>query len=56
MKTNWDRNILNPQGGSPSERIYKDLVEKIETGFFEKSRSFKMLKDNPFVKQAYNKK
>lgn len=55
-KTNWDRNILNPQGSSPSRRVYKDLVEKIETRFFEKSRRFEILKENSFVKQAYNKK
>lgn len=53
LKINWDRNILNPQGGSPSERIYKDLVSKINSGFFKESRSFKMLKHNPFVKEAY---
>ena len=55
MKTNWDRNILNPQGGSPSERIYKDLIKKIKTGFFQKSRSFETLRKNLFVKQAYGK-
>jgi hypothetical protein len=48
--------MLNFQGGSPSERVYKDLVEKTETGFFEKYRSFEMLKRNLFVKQAYNKR
>ncbi len=53
MKTNWDRNILNPQGGSPSERIYKDLVQKIESGFLKKSRNFAFLKKNKFTQEAY---
>lgn len=56
MKTNWNRNVLNPQGGSPSKRVYKDLVNKINTRFFKKSRSFEILKENLFVKQTYNKK
>ena len=55
MKTNWDRNILNPQEGSPSERIYKDLISRTENGFFEKSRKFDFIKSNKFVKEAYNK-
>ncbi len=53
MKTNWDRNVLNPRGGSPSERIYKDLISKIKSGYFKKSRSFERLRKNPSVKQAY---
>jgi UDP-N-acetylglucosamine 2-epimerase (non-hydrolysing) len=53
MPTNWDRTILNPEGGSPSERIYQDLVSRIQTGFFAKSRSYDVLKGNPFVRQAY---
>jgi UDP-N-acetylglucosamine 2-epimerase (non-hydrolysing) len=54
MKTNWDRNVLNPQGGSPSERVYQDLIKKIKTGFFEKSRKFNLIKSNRFVREAYN--
>jgi len=54
MKTDWDRNILNPDGGSPSERVYKDLTEKIKNEYFTKSRSFENLKNNPLVKKAYN--
>ncbi len=53
MKTDWDRNVLNPEGGSPSERVFKDLMRKIKTGFFEKSRKFEFIKSNKFVKQAY---
>ena len=55
MKISWDRDILNPQGGSPSERIYKDLVDKIKKGFFDKSRRFSFIQKNRFVKEAYNK-
>jgi len=35
LKTDWDRTILNPEGGSPSERVYKDLIEKIENNYFK---------------------
>ncbi len=54
MKTGWDRGILNPEGGSPSERAYEDLMEKIKSGFFEKSRSIEKIKDKASVKNAYN--
>lgn len=55
MKTDWDRNVLNPQGGSPSQRIYDDLVFKIKSGYFSQSRDFKMLRRYFFVREAYNK-
>jgi UDP-N-acetylglucosamine 2-epimerase (non-hydrolysing) len=54
MHSNWDRTILNPEGGSPSERIYQDLVNRIRTGYFATSRSIEMLKANSFVRQAYD--
>ncbi|MDE2144425.1 MAG: UDP-N-acetylglucosamine 2-epimerase (non-hydrolyzing) [Patescibacteria group bacterium] len=53
MKTNWDRNILNPEGGSPSERAHEDLLNKIRDGYFAESRSQKFIGDNKFVKRAY---
>ena len=53
LKAGWDRKALNPAGGSPSERIFKDFVSKIKSGFFRKSRSFPMIRSNPFVRQAY---
>jgi len=55
METNWDKNILNPQGGSPSERIYRDLMLKIRSGYFIKSRTFALLKRNRFARQAHDK-
>jgi len=53
MKADWDRKVLNPQGGSPSGRIYRDLVSKIRNGYFKESRSFEKLKGNQFVKDSY---
>lgn len=53
MTSLWDRNILNPMGGSPSERIYSDLVSRIQSGYFAKSRSFDALKGSRFVREAY---
>jgi UDP-N-acetylglucosamine 2-epimerase (non-hydrolysing) len=55
MRTDWDRTILNPQGGSPSERIYQDLIRRIRTGFFANSRSFEALQQSLFVRQAYGR-
>jgi UDP-N-acetylglucosamine 2-epimerase (non-hydrolysing) len=49
----WDRGILNPSGGSPSERIYHDLVGRIRSGYFAKSRSFEMLKGIRSIREAY---
>jgi UDP-N-acetylglucosamine 2-epimerase (non-hydrolysing) len=53
MNPLWDRNVLNPMGGSPSERIYGDLVSRIRSGYFVKSRSFEAIKASRFVREAY---
>jgi UDP-N-acetylglucosamine 2-epimerase (non-hydrolysing) len=53
MGTNWDRTVLNPQGGSPSVRIYQDLIGRIRGDFFAKSRRLDAIRQNPFVRQAY---
>jgi UDP-N-acetylglucosamine 2-epimerase (non-hydrolysing) len=53
LPLDWDRGILNPSGGSPSERIYEDVVGRIRSGYFAKSRSFERLKEIRFVREAY---
>src|SRR6266436_6974689 len=53
MQTGWDRTVLNPMGGSPSERIFEDLMERISSGFFTKSRALESLVSSPFARQAY---
>ena len=53
LPLDWDRGILNPSGGSPSQRIYDDLVGRIRSGYFAKSRSLEMLRQDLFVRQAY---
>ena len=53
MDTNWNCNVLNPLGGSPSQRIYQDLVNRIRSGFFARSRAFERLKENRFAREAY---
>lgn len=53
MDTNWDRTIMNPEGGSPSQRAYDDLVEKIKSGYFSHSRDFDRVQSNPLVRKAY---
>ena len=49
----WDRTVLNPTGGSPSERIYEDLVSRMSSGYFEESRNFESLETNQFVREAH---
>ncbi len=53
MASQWDRTILNPNGGSPSERIYQDLVSRVRSGYFAESRHLKMLHGSRFVREAY---
>jgi UDP-N-acetylglucosamine 2-epimerase len=53
LPTDWDRTILNPEGGSPSERIFEDLMKRIRSGYFKESRSLQSLQDNHFVREAF---
>jgi UDP-N-acetylglucosamine 2-epimerase (non-hydrolysing) len=53
LDRNWDRTILNPLGGSPSERIFHDLLAKIRSQFFEQSRMAPRLLANRFAREAY---
>lgn len=53
MAPHWDRTVLNPLGGSPSERIYEDLLNRIRSGYFAESRSLPMLQGNRFAREAY---
>lgn len=53
LNRKWDRRVLNPEGGSPSERIYQDLVARFRSGFLARSRDVAMLQANPFVSEAY---
>jgi len=51
----WDRTVLNPFRTSPSERIFRDLVKKINTGFFKKSRSYAFIKNDRLIREAYGR-
>ncbi|MBI3638561.1 UDP-N-acetyl glucosamine 2-epimerase [Candidatus Wolfebacteria bacterium] len=53
MKTDWDRNVLNPEGGSPSERAFEDLLQKVNSDYFKTSRNFETLKNKEVVRKAY---
>lgn len=53
LGTNWDREVLNPMGGSPSDRIFADIVMKIQSGYFSRTRSLSALGDISFVSEAY---
>lgn len=33
MSRDWDRSVLNPMGGSPSQRIYQDVISRIRSRF-----------------------
>lgn len=56
LKKDWNRTILNPFNTSPSEIVFQDLIEKINSDFFKNSRTFNYIKTNPFVHEAYNVK
>lgn len=53
LPTTWDRTVLNPEGSSPSQRAYDDLIAKTRSGYFKSSRSFEVIKHNPLVRGAY---
>lgn len=53
LERGWDRAVLNPMGGSPSERIFHDLVARIHSGYFSKSRTFSWIRENPAAREAY---
>lgn len=58
LDKNWDRNVLNPYGDgkrSPSEVVFNDLMDKLKTGFFKKSRGYDFVSSDYIVKQAYGK-
>lgn len=55
LKKGWDTTILNPFQTSPSEVILEDIVAKIQSKFFENSRTFDFIKAPPLVQQAYGK-
>jgi len=53
IKEDWDKKILNPQGGSPSKRIYTDLIQKVKKNYFNESRNLNKIKKVSFVRDAY---
>ncbi len=53
MSRDWDRTVLNPMGGSPSQRIYQDVISRIRSGFFDRSRRIDMIRGNHFAREAY---
>lgn len=53
MPTSWDRNILNPEGGSPSQRVFDDLIAKVRSNWFKTSRSYETLKGDVRIQKAY---
>lgn len=53
LDTQWDRGVLNPEGGSPSERIFQDIVAKIRSGYFSQSHRYEWLEGNRFAREAY---
>ncbi len=53
MSRDWDRSVLNPMGGSPSQRIYQDVISRIRSRFFDRSRRIDMIRGNHFAREAY---
>lgn len=55
LSRNWDRTILNPYPTSPSEVVFKDILSKIKSEFFQNSRKFEYINGNPFAREAWQK-
>lgn len=55
LSSPWDTMIMNPGGGSPSEKIYADLLQKLESKFFETSHDFANLPNKKSIHEAYGK-
>jgi len=53
LEPGWDRYALNPMRTSPSEIVYKDLLARIRSGWFARSRSFAQVATDPYIRQAY---
>lgn len=53
LSLTWDRWVLNPTKQSPSEVVFKDLIEKMSNGFFSKSRIMTQQNKNKFMHEAY---
>ena len=53
LGTNWDRMIMNEEGGSPSEKIYADLVVKLQTNYFGTVRNLENLPITKNIQEAY---
>ena len=49
----WDKNMLNPTRNSPSQIVFDDLMERIQSGYFTSSRDFEKLKQKKLVREAY---
>lgn len=53
LPAGWDTMIMNPTGGSPSERAYNDLILKIKNDYFNTVRSRENLPQSKQVQEAY---
>jgi UDP-N-acetylglucosamine 2-epimerase (non-hydrolysing) len=53
LDLNWDRMLLNPGGTSPSQIVFDDLMERLSSDFFSKSRSLNELPKDELIQEAY---
>lgn len=53
LKSGWDRYALNPMKTSPSEIVFRDLVRRIRSGWFKRSRTYEQVATDPGVREAY---
>ncbi len=49
----WDRACMNTRGGSPSENVFTDLMEKLRSDYFVHSHNREFLPDTQSVREAY---
>lgn len=55
LPRNWDRHILNPMGGSPSQRVFDDLMHRLKSGYLAYARTPDAVLERPLMAQAYGK-
>jgi UDP-N-acetylglucosamine 2-epimerase (non-hydrolysing) len=53
LNPEWDTMILNEEGGSPSDKIYDDFIDRLKNGYFSTSRLQENLPKTKLTQEAY---
>lgn len=53
LNLEWNRMILNEEGGSPTDKVYEDFIVRLKNGYFATSRSQENLPKTKLIQEAY---